>query len=151
MIIMRDHHGMMRLGRVAALIVILTSSNVVITTTTAIVAAVIRVGVTEVKEMGTDADQEEEVIIIAGELVVVSTQKVEAIGTKITAITMTITHLDEYRGSHLLQMRARPRIGSSNRCQTVMTDANGVAAAIDADLLEGIILENVIVIIDYLK
>ena len=31
-----------------------------------------------------------------------------------------------------------------------MTDANGVAAAIDADLLEGIILENVIVIIDYL-
>ena len=31
-----------------------------------------------------------------------------------------------------------------------MTDANGVVAAIDAVLLEGIILEIVIVIIDYL-
>jgi len=31
-----------------------------------------------------------------------------------------------------------------------MTDANGVAAAIEADLLDGIILEIVIVIIDYL-
>ena len=30
--------------------------------------------------------------------------------------------------------------GRSNRCRTVMTDANGVLAAIDAVLLEGIIL-----------
>eukprot|EP00985_Skeletonema_marinoi_P026887 scaffold21267_cov110-Skeletonema_marinoi.AAC.1 len=38
---------------------------------------------------------------------------------------------------------------SSNRCQ-VMTDANGVAAAIEADLLDGIILE-IVILADFLR
>ena len=100
---------------VHVLIVMLTSSNAVVTMKRAIVVAVIHVGVTEAKEMATDVDllAEAEVILTAGEIVL-SIQRVEAIATKITAIMMTITHLGEYRWSHLLRMMAAMlRIGSS--------------------------------------
>ncbi len=111
--IMMDHHGMMHLGQVHVLIVMLTSSNAVATTTRAIVVAVIHVGVIEAKErvIGVDLAEEEEVIIIAGE-VVLSIKRIEATATRTTATTMTITHLGVYRWSHLLQMMVRVRIGS---------------------------------------
>ena len=87
------------LGQVVVLIVILTSNGV---TTTTASAVVILVGIViEVKEM-IDAGQVGEVIITAGEEVVESFQKAEATATEITAIMMTITHLDECQESHLL-------------------------------------------------
>lgn len=108
--IMMGHHDMKDLGRVVAALIVML--NAALITKTAIVVVVIRVGVTEVKET-IDADQAEEVIITAGKVAGVSTQTVEATATRITATMMTITHLDECRGNHLLQMM-RVRIGSSD-------------------------------------